>query len=45
MAEAVYGKEHVDEHHDCDFYKIKYLKSYNRKLNKNFAHPDGLPNF
>lgn len=45
MSEAVYGKDHVEEHHKCKFYKIKYLKQYVRKGNKILAHPDGLPNF
>lgn len=43
MAEAVYGKEHTCEHHKCDEYKAKYLKSPSLADKKIYAYPNGLP--
>ncbi len=44
-AQTVYGKEHVDEHHKCDFYKVKFLKTKDPYTNKMLAYPNGLPGY
>ncbi|CDW85644.1 UNKNOWN [Stylonychia lemnae] len=43
MAEAVYGKQHVDEHHQSQFYKIRYLKTQDPISMQMFAFPNGIP--
>ena len=43
ISEAVYGKDHVHEHHKTHIYKIKYLKTTEAQSKKMFAFPGGLP--
>eukprot|EP00347_Sterkiella_histriomuscorum_P016179 403354185 len=43
LAEAVYGKTHVKDHHRNKFYKIKYLKTQEAESKRMYAFPNGLP--
>ena len=44
-AEVVYGKQHVAEHHKCQFYKTKFLKTKDPVTNKMYGFPEGLPGY
>ena len=47
MAEVVYGKDHVREHHknaeDGYHYKPKYMKAKDPETGRIYAFPNGLP--
>jgi hypothetical protein len=43
LCEAVYGKEYVNRVHGGNYYKIRYLKSYDCSTGKMLAYPEGLP--
>ena len=43
LAEGVYGKDHVSQHHEGKYYKMRYLKSYDCETGKIYAYPNGLP--
>ena len=49
VAEVVYGRKHLEEHHkngeDRYFYKPRYLKTCDPESGQMYGFPGGLPGF